>query len=471
MTIEATILADYGIPWVGPRPVVVPIAEVVREPVTWCWLHRLPYGKVSIIEGDPGLGKSTLALDLAARLTTGEPMPGTTVEHEPAGVVILSAEDGLGDTIRPRLEAAGANLERVAALTGVLDGGDERMPLVPGDVAHVEQAVQDTRARLVILDPLMAYLAGEVNAHRDQDVRRALAPLASMAERTGAAVVVIRHLNKSAGASALYRGGGSIGITGAARAVVLVAPDPEDPEGGRRIVAMSKSNLAPLPPALAYRLVSDAALGCARIEWEGPTEHRAAELLAMPQTEDERSARGEAVAFLRDLLEAGATPAAEVRRMARQEGIADRTLDRAKRDAHVVSEREGFGPGSTVRWRLDAIGRHTSPAAHMYGSGALSASYGTDGVAGEPESAAPIIPDGQTGPANGVAPCPACGVPLVALPDGRSVCTSPTHPRATVARAPYATIACSDYRAHQAADAHVRDASGGWRCLSCEAPA
>lgn len=376
MTVD--IVDELNVSWVKPRPPtngaaepnlataqgyavptpvlgvrLVRIADVTRERVEWCWLHRMPYGKLTVVEGDPGLGKSTLLLDVAARLTTGRPMPGTDLEHEPAGVVILTAEDGLGDTVRPRLEAAGADLTRVAALTAVMEGSVERMPLLPEDLAHVEQAAMDMRAALVFVDPLMAYLSADVNSHRDQDVRRALAPAAAMAERTGAAVVVIRHLNKSSGASALYRGGGSIGITGAARSVLLVAPDPEDEE--RCILAVSKSNLAPIPPALAYQLVSDPAFDCARVDWHGPTDHRAADLLSAPQTDETRGAMAEAADFLRDLLGSGPMTAADAERERRQAGISEATLRRARQALGVVSEREG-GIGSAGRWvwRLEA---------------------------------------------------------------------------------------------------------------------
>ena len=140
------------------------------------------------------------------------------------------------------------------------------------------------RAELVVIDPLSAFLNGRVDSHRDQDVRGALAPLAKIADRTGATILVVRHLSKSGGGNPLYRGGGSIGIIGAARAAMLVAPDPED--DGRRILACTKNNLGPMPLALAYRVVSDEERGCARIEWDGTTSHSAADLLAIPSSRE-----------------------------------------------------------------------------------------------------------------------------------------------------------------------------------------
>src|SRR5262249_22936941 len=148
------------------------------------------------------------------------------------------------DTIRPRLEAAGADLDRIHIFHAVRREGHEVIPSLPENLPELERAIRDRHAELVVIDPLMAYLGGGVDAHRDQDVRRALAPLAKMVERTGAAGLAVRHLNKggASGGNPLYRGGGSIGIIGAARSGLLVARDPDDPE--RRVFAVTKSNLA-----------------------------------------------------------------------------------------------------------------------------------------------------------------------------------------------------------------------------------
>jgi hypothetical protein len=204
----------------------------------------------------------------------------------------------------------------------------------------------------------MAFLSGAVDAHRDQDVRRALASMAYMAARTGAAVVIVRHMNKSSGSNPLYRGGGSIGIVGAARAGLLAAPDPDD--DGRRILAVTKSNLAAMPEALAYRLVTDERHGVAQVVWEGPTKHKAADLLRLPAAEDpEAPARAEAEEFLRELLADGAMRTKDLQREAREAGIAWRTVERAKAALGVVSERVGKpGPkgDAAYYWLLPAGG-------------------------------------------------------------------------------------------------------------------
>jgi len=257
---------------------LVLVADVDREQVRWLWPGRIPLGKVTVLDGDPGTGKSTLTI--AAKVTTGSPFPDGA-RPERGDVILLNAEDDIGDTIRPRLEAAGADLARCWVLPDVQPEPDRppRPPELPADLDAVEGMVKDKQAALVVVDPLMAFLSGQVDSHRDQDIRRVLASLGYMAARTGAAVVIVRHMNKGQG-SALYRGSGSIGIIGAARAGLLVAPDPEDED--RRVLALTKSNLAKMPQALAYRLVDDERYSCARVVWDGVTSHTATDLLRPP---------------------------------------------------------------------------------------------------------------------------------------------------------------------------------------------
>lgn len=334
--------------------VVKRLSGVAPEDVQWLWPGRLPLGKVAILDGDPGLGKTTLALDLAARLTTGRALPDGW-PCAAGGVVILSAEDGLADTIRPRLEAAGADCTRVLALEAIdqlIDQRIEQRPLaLPTDLDVLEQTIVEAEARLVIIDPIMAYLDGAVNANRDQDVRRALAPLAALAGRTGACVLCIRHLNKMPGANALYRGGGSIGIIGAARAGLLVAPDPADET--RRVLAVTKNNLAAPAPALLYRLEAVGNGSVARIAWEGTSGHTAATLLAQPGNGEERHELTDAESFLLDALRDGPRLARDVLTDGRQAGIGERTLKRAKASLRVDSRKQGQG-GWT--WELPSKG-------------------------------------------------------------------------------------------------------------------
>jgi len=259
--------ADAG---TGYSPQVTRLSDVTAERISWLWEGRLPLGKIVVLDGDPGVGKSSLTTDWAAIVSTGKPWPDGG--RCPSGdVLILSAEDGLADTIRPRLNAAGADTARVHALTAVAiedaDGGYlSRPPVVPADLSLIERVITARGVRLVIIDVLMAYLSSEVNSYRDQDVRRALHQVANLAADTGACVIIVRHLNKSNGTNALYRGGGSIGIVGQARAAFIAAADPDDDTGQRCVLAAAKMTIAALPAALAYRLIPDTHHGCARVE-------------------------------------------------------------------------------------------------------------------------------------------------------------------------------------------------------------
>jgi len=336
-----------------PKLVVRRVAEVPRERVTWLWPGYLPVGKVVVLDGDPGLGKSTVTADLAARITVGKAMPDGSGGGDPGAVVLLSAEDGVADTIAPRLELAGADLDLVTVIEHLELPDGKPVPLeLPTDLDQLEAVVRDLGARLVTIDPLVAYLAGSVNANRDQDVRRALHPVRDMAERTGAAILLVRHLRKAATDSAVQRGGGSIGIIGAARVGLMVARDPADPD--RRILAMTKSNVGPIPPAMAYRLLPDDALGVAAVAWEGPTDHRADDLLGAP-VERPAPKRELAEKLLRELLADGPRRRSEIEEAAEEAGVSWRTVETAKADLGVWSEQRpepGKRGAGAYWWRL-----------------------------------------------------------------------------------------------------------------------
>lgn len=339
---------------------VVCLANVRPERVEWLWPGRIPRGKLTILDGDPGVGKTTLTADLAARVSQGDSMPGETSGRSPAGVLLVSAEDGVADTLRPRVEAAGADLYRVHALPQ-----HEAVPLDLGDPAHLDYlraAIREHEVALVVIDPLMAYL-GTAESHKDQDVRRVLGPLSRFAEEEGVTILAVRHLNKSGGGNALYRGGGSIGITAAARSVLLVARDPDD--DSRRILAVSKCNLSAPVPALAFRIVTENET--ARVAWEGATEHTTAQLLAAPRPDDEPGALDEAVGFLREALARGPMLSAALDREARAAGVSERTLKRARKELRLHAHKDGpsgawttYLPGEC--WRCRASGEHSPPS-------------------------------------------------------------------------------------------------------------
>jgi hypothetical protein len=329
----------------APPPVGVLLADVAPEAVRWLWYPRLPRGKLVLLEGEPDEGKSTAALDLAARVSAGAPMPLETAGRPAAGVVVLSAEDGLADTIRPRLEAAGADLTRIVS---------ERLEALPtldhAGLAHIRALVARVDAVLVVLDPLMAFVPDGIDTHKDHHSRRLLRQLAVLAEETGATVLTLRHLRKGSGHKPKDAGGGSVAYTAAARVVLLAAPDPRDET--RKVLARVKGNLGPPFPALGYRLV--AADGVVRLEWLGETTHTAAELLQEPADEEERTALEEAEEWLQDFLAAGPEPATKVLRAAQKAGIAERTLWRAKQRLGVRAEKAKGTLGGSWCWVLPA---------------------------------------------------------------------------------------------------------------------
>lgn len=337
---------------------LIRIAEVAPERVAWLWPARLPLGKLVTLDGDPALGKSTLILDLAARVSTGSAMPDGAAIPEPAAVILMSAEDGVADTIRPRLDAAGANCERVYAFDSVTYEDEEgrlqsRPPSIPADIDRLEALVREVGAVLVVIDVLNAYLASNVDSYRDQDVRRVLHRLAIVAQRTGATIVALRHLSKSGGGKAIYRGGGSIGIIGAARLGLLVACDPEDES--RRVLAVCKSNLAGVPPALAYRLAGDEEHGCARVDWLGEVTLTADELVAPGGTGDDDHA--DAAAVLAEILADGPVWVKEALDRMGDAGFSKDQAKRAKAKLRARSVKVGK-PGDAVsgwQWELRRV--------------------------------------------------------------------------------------------------------------------
>jgi hypothetical protein len=339
-----------------PVPILVRVSSVQPEPVKWLWRPWLPDGCLSVLDGDPGLGKSTLTLDLAARVTRGWVMPpGSGGGPVPPGtVLLLSAEDSLPHTIRPRLDAAGADSDRVDYLKAVHFGGRSRPPILPGDLKLVADVIKDRAVRLMIVDPLMAFLGDDHDAHKDQDIRRCLHPLSVLAEQLGVAILLLRHLNKLNGGAALYRGGGSIGITGAARAALVVGRDPDDPD--TRVLAMNKSNLGPMPSSLAYRLEPDG--DTTKVGWIGETELTRDDIL-WHATAHGPAAKGRpddalqtAARWLADVLSGEPVPADELRERSRAAGLSWRTVQSAKTDLEVRS----FKIGSRWFWAASANG-------------------------------------------------------------------------------------------------------------------
>jgi AAA domain len=336
-------------------PDCVMLDTITRAYVTWLWPSRIPFGKVTILEGDPERAKSVLTLDLAARVSTGTPMPSEIVKRDPAGVVIVCAEDDLADTVIPRLLAHAGDLSRIASIPLARDERGHVQPLMlPEHQDRLELAMRKVNAKLLVIDPITAYLSEMINTHNDASVRRATTPLTDLAQRTGAAIVLVRHLNKSGELKAKYRGGGSIAFTGAARAVLVVEEHPEQP--GLLVLARVKNNLAKPTPSIGYRIASEELYECPRIVWQGIVHIDADTLLRSHDSRRDAEAREEAEELLRDLLGDGPAPVAEAKKLLAGAGISDSTIKRAKKRLRIASVRERDENGKTIgwTWRLPA---------------------------------------------------------------------------------------------------------------------
>jgi hypothetical protein len=312
-----------------------PVSQVEPRVLEWLWPYRLALGKLAILDGDPGLGKSLLTLDLCARLSTGRPLPDDSPGPGLCQSIILNGEDGTEDTIKPRLRAMGADLERVFILHR--QRNEDREPLsFPKDLHLLERALADTGARLVVIDPIMAFLDPSVNVASDPNVRRALFPLMQLAAEYRCAVQMVRHLNKSPGFRSVYRGGGSIGISGACRTVLLAARDPYHPQ--RCVLAEVKKNLAVAQPSLAYTIqrLDDAR---ATVTWHGPSLWTADQLLAAARQPPGVRALDRARHFLQEVLKHGPLTSRDIWALAQEQRLSKRTLRRAKLELTIRSVR------------------------------------------------------------------------------------------------------------------------------------
>jgi putative DNA primase/helicase len=341
--------------------VLVRVSDVTAQPIRWLWQHRIAYGKLSIIAGEPGLGKSQLTMHLAAAVTKGGRgwWPDCPEYIESANVIILSAEDDIADTIRPRLEAAGADLNRVTVLKAIQkeDGAGERGVNIGEDAQHIAQAIERVGgAGLIIIDPVSAYL-GRMSGNNNVEVRFALAPVQALAMKHGPAVVAVSHLNKPnpGGTTALHRVTGSGAFSAAARAVFLVI---SQPDSGQRLFLSGKNNVGREQPGLVFEIEerdTPSGIRAPAIRWTGESISMTADeaLAAVSGGVEEHGALAEAKNFLIDLLTASPLPRKELEKAADGAGISDKTLRRAKTALGVVAERTGglAGEGKWT-WRL-----------------------------------------------------------------------------------------------------------------------
>jgi len=395
--------------------------SIRAEPTRWLWEGRIPLGTATLLVGREKLGKSTLTVELAARLSRGD-LPGHLV-GQPAGALILSFEDSAARTIKPRLLAAGADLNYVHRVSASRDGMHDLVSL-PDDVERVAELAVEHGARLLIVDPFSASLNGSIDNHRDQDVRRAIAPLVALAERADLAVLALAHWNKASGGDPLSRVLGSRGLTAAVRSVLAfgVAPDAAD-DSPDRVLAHAASNLGPEAPSLACRIearvvASDdgEAIPTSRLVIVGESDARAADLL-VTRSSTERSEAELAVDWLGDELADGEWHSSCDLKAAAN--CPERTLQRAAKKLGVEVARRGKPPGAVVTcWRIplppESGGTVAPNTATDVGATVVGATVET-GIPTEDSAPANVRSrhfreTGATGPSGGAAP--AADLPL-----------------------------------------------------------
>lgn len=297
---------------------LISMSEINAEEVQWLWYPYIPLGKLTIIQGDPGEGKTSFILAVIAALTRGDPLPECEQAAEPMNVIYQTAEDGLGDTVKPRLIEAGADLDRVLAID------DSEVQLTLSD-ERIEKAIIENNARLVIIDPIQAYLGADVDMNRANEVRPIFMRLGQVAQRTGCAILLIGHLNKAAGMQSLQRGLGSIDIAAAVRSVMFIGKLKHDPT--MRILTHEKSSLAPPGVSLAFSLGDEGGF-----RWVGEYDITADEMLSGIEPQRETKTQ-QAKDLICALLAGGKQVLSEdIDKAALERGIPGRTVRDAKRE-------------------------------------------------------------------------------------------------------------------------------------------
>ena len=329
-----------------PELKLINMESVKVEQIEWLLYPFIPFGKVTIIQGDPGEGKTTMVLQIIAKLTRGEPIllnkksqkeaqqdSEENLKQEvlsqdkpiqPVNVIYQTAEDGLGDTIKPRLLAAGADCSRVL----VID--DREQPLTMLDV-RLEEAIMQTKARMVVLDPIQGFLGTDVDMHRANEIRPLMKRMAVLAEKYHCAIILIGHMNKNSNGKSSYRGLGSIDFQAAARSVLIVGRLKDEPE--TRVMCHVKSSLAPEGKSVAFRLDKETGF-----QWIGEYDISADDLLS-------GDARGQksriAKEFLLDILADGGMAQKKIEEEANKQGIKKKTLRNAKQELEIDSVKRG----------------------------------------------------------------------------------------------------------------------------------
>ena len=302
---------------------IIRMSEVQSQEIEWLWYPFIPYGKLTIVQGDPGDGKTTLILNIAAKVSRGESLENGMNVPKPINVIYQTAEDGLADTVKPRLEKAGADCERIL----VIDESDKSLSMVD---ERLEQTLLQTQAKMLILDPIQAYLGGGMDMNRANEAREMTKKLGILAEKYQCAIVLIGHMNKAGGNKAAYRGMGSIDFFAVARSVLLVGKI--EGESNLRAVVQIKNNLAEFGHPKAFSLSEKG------FTWIGDYEITADEVLGgvVPKANKLEQAK----LFLRELSKNNnMMPSNEIFDIAEKNNVSKRTLENAKKELGIKAKK------------------------------------------------------------------------------------------------------------------------------------
>lgn len=303
---------------------IISMEEIPVEEVEWLWYPYIPFGKMTIVHGDGGEGKTTLILHLAALLSRGEKLPCDSTERDPIKIIYQTAEDGLGDTIKPRLLAGNVDCSQIK----VIDESEAALNMLD---ERIEKAIVETGARVLILDPVQAYIGAKVDMNRANEVRAVLSQLGRIAEQYRCAIILVGHLNKAQGNKSNYRGLGSIDFQAAARSVLVVGRIKDNPQV--RVMAQSKSSLAPEGEPIAFELDKENGFS-----WLGHYDISVDDLLSgIPKEKKSEQVEN----LILEYLSKGKYPQQILLRKAQAEGISKRVLDGAKKALNVRSVKDG----------------------------------------------------------------------------------------------------------------------------------
>lgn len=329
--------------------------DIKSVPIDWLWEGRIAFGKLTMIVGDPGLGKSLITIALATYVSKGFPFPVDNSKCPIGDVILISAEDDPADTIKPRLEAMEADCSRIHIIEAIQEEDTkneitERMFSFERDIKTLEELLSNQpNCRLVVIDPVSAYL-GSADSNKNSDIRRLLAPLSKLAEKFKVAIVLISHLNKNSGeGNVMYRTTGSLAFIATARSNYIVVKDKDNPE---RILFMPlKNNISKVKTGLAYSII-EADNKAPIIAWETePITMTVEEAFTLPKSKEECGAVDEATDFLCDLLANGSIKATDVKEEAREIGISKKSLEKACKRLNIKPQKIGFNPTHWI-WSL-----------------------------------------------------------------------------------------------------------------------